>query len=35
MICDAVLYGDLEQVHATGEIRRGKRDNYDNVSCAW
>lgn len=35
MIWDGVLYGDLDQVHATGEIRRGKTDNYDNVSCVW
>jgi hypothetical protein len=35
MIWDGVLYGDLEQVHATGEIRRGKTDNYDGGSCVW
>jgi hypothetical protein len=35
MIWDGVLYGDLDQVHATGEIRRGKNDNFDNVSCVW
>jgi hypothetical protein len=35
MIWDSVLYGDLKQVHAAGEIRRGKADNYDNVSCVW
>ena len=35
MIWDGVLYGDLEQVHATGEIHRGKTDNYDRVSCVW
>jgi hypothetical protein len=35
MIWDGVFYGDLDAVHATGEIRRGKPDNYDNVSCAW
>jgi hypothetical protein len=35
MIWDGVFYGDLDAVHATGEIRRGKPDNYDNVSCVW
>jgi hypothetical protein len=35
MIWDGVLYADLEQVHATGEIRRGKTDNFDHVSCVW
>jgi len=35
MIWDGVLYGDLERVQATGEIRRGKTDNYDSVSCVW
>ena len=35
MIWDGVLYADLDQVHAAGEIRRGKTDNYDNVSCVW
>jgi hypothetical protein len=35
MIWDGVLYGDLEKIHATGEIRRGKDDNYDGVSCVW
>jgi hypothetical protein len=35
MIWDGVLYGDLEKIHATGEIRRGKDDNYDSVSCVW
>jgi hypothetical protein len=35
MIWDGVFYGDLDQVHTTGEIRRGKTDNYDGVSCIW
>ena len=35
MIWDGVLYGDLDKVHATGEIRRGKNDNYDGVPCVW
>jgi hypothetical protein len=35
MIWDGVFYSDLDQVHATGEIHRGKTDNYDNVSCVW
>jgi hypothetical protein len=35
MIWDGVFYGDLDQVHTTGEIRRGKTDNYDGVPCIW
>jgi hypothetical protein len=35
MIWDGVFYGDLDRVHATGEIRRGKQDNYDNAPYVW
>jgi hypothetical protein len=35
MIWDGVFYGDLDAAHATGEIRRGKPDKYDDVSCVW
>jgi hypothetical protein len=35
MIWDGVLYGDLDKVHATGEIRRGKNDHYDGIPCVW
>jgi hypothetical protein len=32
---DGILYDDLDAVERTGEIRRGKADKADDVSCVW
>jgi hypothetical protein len=32
---DGILYDDLDAVQRTGEIRRGKTDKEDDVSCVW
>jgi hypothetical protein len=32
---DGILYDDLDAVQRTGEIRRGKTDTADDVSCVW
>jgi hypothetical protein len=32
---DGILYDDLDAVQRIGEIRRGKTDKADDVSCVW
>jgi hypothetical protein len=32
---DGILYDDLDAVQRSGEVRRGKTDKEDNVSCVW